>query len=55
MKIKLVDIFELLTYITTIINLLLESKIVCSINLIIVTIFVILVMYEMNKEDKEEE
>ncbi len=58
MKIRLVDIFELLTYLTTTTNLLLESNILCFINIFVVMIFVILVMYEMNKknkEDKEEE
>lgn len=53
MKMKLIDIFELLTYITTILNLLLESDILFFINLIVIMAFVTLVMYEKNRDNKE--
>ena len=58
MKIKLVDIFELLVYITSTINLLVKSNIICFINIFAVIIFVILVINEMEKDikvDEEEE
>jgi len=54
MKIKLVDVFELLTFITTTLNLLLESKVAETINLIVIIIFLITIMYDINKESKEE-
>lgn len=53
MKMKLIDIFELLTYITTILNLLLESDILFFINLIVIIAFTTLVMYEINRDNKE--
>lgn len=54
MKIKLVDIFELLTFITTTLNLLLESKASEIINLIVIIMFLITILYDTNKENKEE-
>lgn len=54
MEIKLVDIFELLTYITTTLNLLLESDILCFINIFVIMIFLILIICDIEKRDKEE-
>lgn len=58
MNIKLVDIFELLVYITSTINLLVKSNILCFINIFAVMIFLILVINEIEKDtevDEEEE
>lgn len=54
MKIRLVNVFGLLTLITSILNLLLESKVLCFINIIVVMIFTILVFLRI-KDDKEED
>lgn len=53
MEIRAVDVFELLTYITTTLNLLFTNKFFTILNIDVVIVFGILVMCQINKDNTE--